>query len=177
MLMDNEAQQPGIPQRSGGTNNSKKWLRLTIIAALILASAAGGWFYYQKNNASPLPKSIIASANFSLYFPTKLPDGYVLDKASVKKDGGIVFYNFIKDNSTLFVSLQAKPPIAPDFQKLIDGLSFKKLDTPAGSGVIGTNIDRPTAIILTNTTLITVYGTKDVPSDIVVQIMQNLVSL
>lgn len=175
--MDSEAQQTNVPVHSHGVKNSKKWLRLTIITALVLASAAGAWFYYQKNNTSPLPKSIIASANFSLYFPTKLPDGYTLDKSSVKKDGDLVFYNFVKNNSTVFVSLQAKPPIAPDFQKLIDGLGFKKLDAPAGTGVLGINIDKPTAILLTNTTLITVYATKDVASDIVVQIMQNLVSL
>lgn len=175
--MDSEQHLPGEHGHQGKTKNSMKWLYVALVVLVVFASAAGGWFYYQKNNASPLPKSITKATNFALYFPSNLPTGYILDKASVKKDGGIVFYNFIKDNSTLFVSLQAKPPIAPDFQKLIDGLSFKKLDTPAGSGVIGTNIDKPTAIILTNTTLITVYGTKDVPSDIVAQTMQNLASL
>jgi hypothetical protein len=130
-----------------------------------------------KPNTNPFPKTVRNQVGFPLYYPSALPHDYALDKHSVSYKSGVVFYVLRNDKDSIFINEQKAPVVAPDLKKLEETLSFKKIDTPIGDAVTGLEIDKPTAILVTNTTLITVTGNKTVPADVIVAVVKSMASL
>ncbi len=145
-----------------------------IIFALLIAGVGTGLYFYQRRSSGPIPNEIVHRSGFPIYYPTVIRAGFVLQKDSVRDEGGILFYIMEKGGSTINVSEQAAPAVPPDFQKLEDALHFKKIDISSGSAVVGLNIDKPTAIMLTNTTLINIAAPKEIPTDTVIDLVKSM---
>jgi hypothetical protein len=128
-----------------------------------------------KKQDSPIPKNIEKSVNFALYYPSNLPNGYSLDKNSVKSENQIVFYSLSSGDKKISISEQAAPSNPPDFEKIQKGnTSFKPLDTAGGHAIYGVSQKTPAAILLTNTTLINISGDKNVPLDTIVKTTKSM---
>jgi hypothetical protein len=155
---------------------SKKMAKISagLMLLTLLIGSTGAWFY-SRQNAGPIPKSIVTSVAFPLYYPVALPDGYKLQKSSVKNVDGLVFYTFSMGANNIYISEQALPAVPPDLGKLVELLEFKKVDVKTGSAVIGLNTGTPAAIFTTNTTLVSINATKNVPSDLVSDLVKSLV--
>jgi hypothetical protein len=144
------------------------WIGLATLAAVL----CGGIVLIR--NSGPLPKQIRTNTSFTLYYPSSLPKGYTYDKKLTRQDAGIVFYNFRSDKHVISVSQQALPDHPPDINNLG---GFSKLDVTAGKAAVGISGSSPTAIVLTNSTIITINGSKDTPQDVVATLAKNLASL
>lgn len=81
------------------------------VSILLLAGSIGGWLLFGRTDAPPLPKQVIAQANFPLYFPSTLPTGYTLRANSVGGDDTTVYYTLTDgtDKGAITVTLQSTP--------------------------------------------------------------------
>jgi hypothetical protein len=142
------------------------------VALLVIATVAGIHFIHQNNTS--LPSSIIRATNFALYYPVPLPSAYTYKNHSAKMEGSVVFYELQSGSRTITVGEQAAPSNQPSLTHLTD---FTTLQTSAGKAAIGTSLGKPVAIIISNTTLITINGTQTVPSDVISTIAKAMSSL
>lgn len=161
-----------------GSNDKKSHKKIFILLFLAILALGIGIFvyYYANSNKSPFDK-YENTIGFQLYYPTTLPNEYILDNESIRNNSGVLFFTLKKSDNSIVVSQQKAPDTPPDFDKLKESLNFKDIDTEIGDAVSGLNAEKPTAILVTNTTLITVNGSKDVPSDVVIDLVKNMRSL
>ncbi|MDL2342455.1 MAG: hypothetical protein QFB87_05260 [Patescibacteria group bacterium] len=150
----------------------KRWLVAGGIV-VVLGSAGGGLYLHAKASGA-LPKAVTKQVSFTLYYPTQLPRGYTLNKTTARVENDILFYSLKSGSKEVRVSEQAAPTRPPDLNSIP---GFKKLESIAGNAAIGKNAGAPTALLITNTTLITISGTATVPQDVIVRLTQQMTSL
>jgi hypothetical protein len=132
-------------------------------------------FLWMHRAYMPLPKSIVAAANFRVYYPRPLPGKYRYKIGSAKSQDGVLFYTLEHSSSDyIIISEQATPRSIPDFTKLP---GFSTGQTSVGTMVAGTLQQKPIALITGSTTLIDITGTKTVPSDIINTVAQSMLSV
>jgi hypothetical protein len=156
----------------------KVFLRLILVLFFVIVLLTGAFLtfkYYQDKN-SPFPRKIRQNVSFTLYYPQVIPAGYKYQTGSTHIENGVVFLRLKAGEKAISVSEQAVPTAPPDLNSLTS-LGFKKVETLAGSIVLGNNGGIPTAVILNQSSLITVTGTKGVPLDRVGKIAQSLQSV
>lgn len=137
-------------------------LLIAIGASVILLS-------FHPNN--PLPEQVVKIANFPVYYPSPLPQGFGYKSGSARMDNGIVFYELLNGNTIVHVSEQRKPTSLPK----LDTLSGRPLETPVGEGAILSGDGNSAIIIATSTTLITL--SSSVPSATLSPIAKNMRNL
>ena len=147
-----------------------------LVVALAVGASTLAWWRLRPNDHQ-IPQAISSGVSFPLYYPQNLPAGYVADKTSFRIDGGIVFFTVTNADSSLYITEQLLPKNKPDLKYLENTLGFKRIDSKAGSAVLGMNGDQPTAIVITNTSLVTIHATKNTPDDVLVDFVNNLHSL
>jgi hypothetical protein len=152
-------------------------LTVIILAVIALIATIGSVSWLLRNRESnEIPINISEAVNFPIFFPEPLPDGYKLQKDSVKLQSKNVFFALENRNNQIVVSEQAAPATPPDLLALTEA-GFSKINTPLGLAIQGINKDKPVAILLTNTTLINAAGTPTTPSDAVTSVITRLKSL
>lgn len=152
----------------------RKWLIWGSSSVACLLVVIGVlWLVHSRDHGS-LPAFVERTANFPLYYPSPLPSGYAYKQGSAKNDNNIVFYSLQKGNLTISVSEQASPPNPPDLAHI---KGFTNFQTLAGSTALGASFGRPVAIVLSNTTLITITGSSYVPRSVVGNIARGMSSL
>jgi len=161
--------------------HKKNRLRFAVIGGVtLLVIIVVGLGFFKLRSGDGLPKSIVKSSNLTLYYPSELPRGYALDRSTAREVDGIVFFT-IKDTASdrqIVFSEQVAPTNPPDFDAIQkSSSSLKKANVAGSQGVIGVYQSTPTAIILTNTTLINISGSKNTPEDAVANLVKSLRSL
>jgi hypothetical protein len=167
------------PSAKSKKRHFKNFLQLKYVALLcVLLVAALILFLLVINRSSgPIPQNIKKSVSFPVYYPSSLPRGYALEKSSVQYENQILFFSLNHGSRKISVSEQVAPKNPPDFDLIQKGnTSFKKLDTTGGEAIYGVSQSIPAAILLTNTTLINIRGSKDVPLDVIGKLIQNMSS-
>ncbi len=104
-----------------------KWLRITTLIGaplvIVVGVIASIWLYQEFTN--PIPGNLRRQMKVPLYYPTKLPSGYEVDKASFTiKEQALIFNIKGPDGKNIAVSEQRLPP---DLD-----LSTRKTTGPAG---------------------------------------------
>jgi hypothetical protein len=155
--------------------NKKVFPALVIVAILVT-----GFIIYSSvgsKNSSPFAAVQKQNAPFAFYYP-QIPAGYRINSSSVTYQNQILFYNLSSGNRVINISEQAAPANPPDFDKLQKSYTdFTPISTLAGKGIVGVVNGVPVGILLTNTTLVNINATKDVPKEVVAHIAQNMSSL
>jgi len=172
MVTNTDTQKPSKSHVAKFSPDRRMWLIGTSLA-LIIVIAVGSALFFSRDK-SPIPRSIRQAVSFTLYYPNALPQGYSLRSKSVRGDSGIVFYSLANDKRQVNVSQQPLPSNPPNLNNLG---GFSKLEATAGKAAVGANGSSPTAIILSNTTLITINGTPGTPQDVVTNIAKAMTSL
>lgn len=156
--------------RGKRSKNSK--LKLLVLGSSVLLVIAGISFLFINKKTDPIPGTVRSSINFPLYYPLDGPQGYQYKKGSAKVENDILFYSLQNSDKIVTITEQAISGKLPDLTQLP---GFKSLETPAGSAVSGTNAgNRPAAIILNSTTLITINGAADVAASSVNALAQSM---
>ena len=153
--------------------NRKLWV-ISILLVVSLGLAGGGLYYYHQRSDWPIPKTVRSQIQFPIYYPSPMPNGYNYQKGFAKVQNGILFYKITSGNRIIVISEQAIPNAPPDLNNLI---GFKKLVTLAGTAAVGSNNGQPIAIVLSNTTLIDINGSKNVPNDVVGNLAESMKAL
>lgn len=140
-----------------------------MILGLVLIGI-GTWMKLHEDHG-PLSQKIQHSVAFPLYYPLNMPEGYRHHPKSDRNDNGIIFFDISDANYTIHVSQQARPSNPPDLNNLN---GFTKFESLAGPAAAGSNNNSPTAIILSDSTLITINGSIGTPKEIVSAIARSM---
>lgn len=84
---------------------------LACLAIIVGVVAGGAWaVQYYRNDAGLIPGKYSRGLNFPLYYPTNLPDGYAVDRASFKRQGNVLIFNITAPTGqNIAVSEEALP--------------------------------------------------------------------
>lgn len=154
----------------------KRWLKFGKVLVILLVLAglgAGGTYSYTKyiKAPTPLPKSLISSTGFAVYYPTKLPGAYQYQPGSASNLKGIFIYKIADGSNGVVINQQAKP--STNFNP--SGLpNFKAINVSGGTAVIGKSGGVLTIIYITPTTLINMTAVNNISNSDMVSMAQNL---
>jgi len=111
------------------------------------------------SSADGLPPKIAKQVKYNLYFPSPMPPGYVYMKDSATFQIGQVFYKFSNGKKRVTVREEPLTDTRPNLS-LFAG--FSKINSPIGEGVLGMVYGEPQAVIVTDTTVITMNAANGV---------------
>ena len=132
-----------------------------IIIAIILLATAAGYYYVRStpNYASAVSNDIRSVADFTIYMPTRLPEGFTLKKDSIAYRQNVLFVQMVKGDQTIFMSQQEKPNSMPPISSL---KGFSELPVKIGYAVTGEQEGTSAVIINTDDSIITITGGETV---------------
>lgn len=95
----------------------RKRLIITIVCSLVLIVLVciGVLLLIFKHDSAtlqnPVPAKLFDSVDYTVYYPTNLPDGYKIDKQSFSspQSGVIVFYLINSEGQKIYISQEARP--------------------------------------------------------------------
>ncbi len=135
-----------------GRRNTR-WITWVTLVALILAAGLAYWLVRGRQQ-SPVPSSVSQAVSFKIIYPTRLPQGFTLDKASFQvSNGPVVTYNATnKKNGHIIFSVQPRP-MTFDFSSFYaQGLAGTlKFNTDSGEGAVGNNGLKVVGSLVTDT--------------------------
>lgn len=160
------------PPRSAG----RRLIISLVIVFVVAIIATGGIIIYRRSNPSnPLPAAITSQVTFPLYYPAKLPPGFVFDQGSASATPQVVTFSVSHhDGKKLIVSQQPVPPDF-DFENFYLNSLFgaKEVITPLGKAVIGQIKDATFASIVTDRTWVIINAPAGLPADQMEQLIKS----
>lgn len=162
-----------IPGTGHRVRKKRYFIGVGIILALI---AAGMTWYFVRPPSSPIPKNISETVIFPLFYPTKLPTGYVINKTSFHSDNQVVLYSLTKSGApNIVITVQSKPN-GFDFSDFKDKQlrSSKSIANDAGDTVVGLYADRIVGSLLSDKSWVLVNAPSKVSAKDIETVMKSL---
>lgn len=161
----------------GAVTYSRKRLLITLALLLAAVSCLGIWYFIAKQQQSPFPTSI-QDTKLTLFYPTTLPEGFAVDKSTIKRTNGVITYaatNAEKHYINFSLQERADKFDFDTFYSTILTRSFKfvTLNGEAAVGTMQSNGNSVGSLINSNTWVI-VSSTAKVSTEEVQQIISNL---
>lgn len=86
------------------------WLLVGAGLVIVLSASLGGYLLFIRDTGL-IPRQYRKGLDFTMYYPTRLPSGYEVDRTSFeRKDSSIIFSIKAPKGKNIAVSLQAIPP-------------------------------------------------------------------
>jgi len=149
MLMDAGLKELIIAQKKRGYQ--KKWLPIVVVILLAAITVAVVIIVYTQKNSGPLSK-YASQIGFPLYYPSRAKNFFQLNKQSVTSQAGLFTYTGNYRAASMTV---AEQPMPSQFDYNIIS-SAKEITAKIGK-IYTTDLgDRPTGIIITDRTLVTI---------------------
>ena len=148
--------------------------KLSVVVAVIIAAAAVFGAGYMLKGSSPqtgIPSSITRQVNYSLYFPSPMPPGYIYMKDTATFQIGQVFYKFADGNKRVTVKEEPMPQTKPNLSLLI---GYTQFSTPNGRAAIGSSFGQAVAVVVTPSTVITMNSVGGVSQNELRDAVNNL---
>jgi len=112
----------------------KNIILICAAVVVLVLGTVGTWFFFGHTNTTPLPRQLIAQANFPLYYPSALPAGYALKANSASGDNDIVFYTLTDSTGKNDITITMQAALATfDASKEIGSSPIPTTITPAGT--------------------------------------------
>lgn len=155
----------------------RKKLYMALFFIFIGLVGIGAYYYFVMARNNPIPASVQSAVSLPLYYPEKLPEGYILDENSYTVSGEIVTFHAVnQQNRKLIFTIQPRPPTF-DFPTFYQkGLSStEQFTTPVGQAAIGKAQTKLIGNLVTETSWVIVSADNDkVSSDDLRLILNNL---
>jgi hypothetical protein len=152
----------------------RKYLIIISVTSSLLVVGIYGSFLLFHVSGLIVPRSISNKLGFPLYYPKTIPPGYQYASKAYSVTNQVLILNLKKSSEdTIYIAEQSVPSNLPNFTSFS---GFQALTTNAGKAAIGTNNGQAVAIIESNTTLITISGSKIVPSDVITELAKSMSS-
>jgi hypothetical protein len=166
------------PQTAAQAQPSQRRPKLSVspkMAAVfigILLIAGLGFHFLKPAKAQGFrPSDLAKQASFSVYYPQPLPAGYTYDQSVSTFANNQAYFLINKGTEHIIVREQAWSSNSLDTSSLTNPAP---VDTPVGKAAIGTNTGQASAVVLVNSTLITVTSNGYVPAADVTTMINNL---
>lgn len=155
---------------------------LLVLLALLAIAAGGSYWYFVHNTAAaaPIPASIRSEVNFPLMYPSKLPNGFSIDKNSFSVKSGVVLFSANDANGTkIAFTVQPRPSTFAFDTFYKQGLSgTTTFDTPVGQAAIGQANGHPLGSLTTDQSWLLVSSASNkIQSNGLRLILQNVKSV
>jgi hypothetical protein len=172
--------------RRHGPKRVKRIALLTASSLLAIGLVFFGWRAYQKQyitNMDPFTTHARSLANFPLYYPTRLPSNYHIDKMSVANpDNGVIVFNLTNSNNErfIYISEEAKPH-SFNFGSYYEGFSNRiNTRTKYGTAILGVvslnnKGHEEVGSLTSNDTWLIANTTTDIPMDQLASMLKSLV--
>jgi hypothetical protein len=141
------------------------------ILAVVLIGV--GLLLWTRQPGSPLPATVIMQADFPVYYPEKLPEGYTYEPGSASYDKNTVTYALKNGSDTVTVTQQANPKEKILYDKLP---GFSPVGTNLGQAYLGDVDNRKVVIVQSSSILMTITADKSIAPETLTKIVQNLTS-
>lgn len=106
---------------------------VSIVSVLLVGGAIGYWLFFGRST-TPLPKELIAQATFPIYYPEKLPEGYMLKAGSATGDSNAVYYILADSSGKHAITITSQAiPATFDAAKIMGSNPIPTTITPAGT--------------------------------------------
>jgi hypothetical protein len=161
---------------SEGDVRSKRNRRIALLCiatGILIALLAAGFILYSKGQTKvPLPKELTKSVDYTVYYPSSLPEDFSYKPGSAQLNQGGLFYQIANsDDQIIYITEQT----VPTNLAMIKSLSgFSPFSVAIGEASLGTQNGVSAAIITTKKTLITINGTQDVPTSTLAHVAKKL---
>jgi hypothetical protein len=139
-----------------------------LVALVIIGCAVG---YWQHSHKPALPKILVSSLSFPVYFPKPLPNNLNFSANSASVQANVLTFS-LKDNhdKKVLVTQQARPNDF-DFSRLSGNDEFT---TPEGKAYIVDNDLRTTGSLVTDKTWVILNAPGKIDTDTLRQLIKNL---
>lgn len=100
------------------SSHVRHWLSIAAgTTALLIGLMA--WWQLTARDTGPIPRTYAQHVSYPLFYPTRLPAGYMVDRNSFEtRDKSVLIFSIkASDGRTIAVAQQAKPPDAPIHSK------------------------------------------------------------
>lgn len=144
---------------------------LYIAFILIIATIGVAVLYYVKSKSPAIPSSVTQSVSFPVYYPSSLPNGYKYMTGSAKSQSGLLFFKFTNGSSKISATEQSAPSAKIQLSSLP---KFSSIKVSEGQASVGTSLGAPSAVLLTNSTLIDLIGEGKASKNDIIFITQNM---
>ncbi|HEY2003646.1 MAG TPA: hypothetical protein VGH44_00850 [Candidatus Saccharimonadia bacterium] len=81
---------------------------------VVLAIAAGTWLVV---NTKPIPEKYRQGLNYPLYYPTNLPNGYVVDRSSFQRKTNVLVFNINTPSGRNIAVSEERIPLGVDLSQ------------------------------------------------------------
>jgi hypothetical protein len=130
---------------------------------------------WQPSNSNPFTTSLIAAMKFPIYYPTKLPAGYHIDRKSIQSpaDNVVVMTVLGPKGEKLYISQEARPAKF-DLGGFYNSLTeLKQVSAPDGGIAVGYNGRTIVGSRANNTTWILSNTNAALPPDQIITTLQS----
>lgn len=143
-------------------------------AAAVLLIGVGFLLFKPHKTAAVKPSDLAKKADFSVYYPSALPNGYTYNQQLATYDNGGAYYTFAKGYKHIIVREVVSSSDKLDTNEVTNPVP---LETPVGKAVIGTNTGQTAAAVLAGKTYVFIYTNGSVPQDEVEAVVNKLAPL
>ncbi len=135
-------------KKSSPTQNAVAGVLKLIVVVIVIGAGVLVWQHFS-NPPIPIPKGVVDSASFPLYYPSKLPEGYILNTNSFDNTGQIITFSVRYLNKANILFAEQAIPRNIDLNDLQNKqmMNVKAIDTKFGRAYFGI-LNNNTAISL-----------------------------
>jgi hypothetical protein len=159
----------------GRSTRLKKIAGVALAILIVAALATVGWYFAHRDTGSPFPSAIRSRTQLTLFYPTTLPEGYVLDAASVRQTNDVITYVAKKSDKYINFSIQPRADTF-DFTTFYSTVLVKsfKFTTPLGEATVGSMQSNGNTVgsLINGDTWVIVSA----PADIKPSVVQGIIS-
>jgi hypothetical protein len=147
----------------------RRLLKIFLIVIVLVGVGATGkiWAYPKlvRHTHTPFSTAILSKVSFPVFYPERLPGGYVVDTYSMQATQNGLVYNANNESSRL-VFTQQKVPAGFDFTSFYSKhlTDITQFDTAYGQATIGKNDDRNLGSLVTDKTWLLLTTNSRQPS-------------
>lgn len=143
----------------------RRTLAIAVAAVIILATPAAIWLII---NTKPIPGKYRQGLNYPLYYPSNLPKGYKVDRASFDRKGNVLIFNISSPSGKNIAVAEQHVPGDLDLSQhphTASGITLpdqRDFNTPAGAAEISFWGDKLVSSLVTDNTwvILNVSGFK-----------------
>lgn len=155
----------------------RKGLWITVCAVILVLIGLGTVWYVTSRQQSPFPASM-QDSKLTKFYPTTLPDGFAVDKSSMKQTSGVITY-IATDAKKRYINFSLQPRAESfDFNTFYGTIltrSFKFV-TSNGEAAVGTMQSNGNSVgsLVNSSTWVIVSATASVSNDDIQKIVSGL---
>jgi hypothetical protein len=126
------------PEHKPRYKSKRRYFKFKLLLILILLTASASTAYILLRPQYLIPKTIQQQMELTLYYPSKLPSGYIVDKNSFQVSNQVLTFSASNNEDKILFTIQERPPNFDYPTFYTKGLTqADQFSTPLGQAGVG----------------------------------------